>query len=65
MNKHVLWLALTALTLTSSTAFALPSDDDDSDSLLLDGDGFTPWAEREAFDRNFAIGIYGVGWGGG
>ncbi|MEM9067699.1 MAG: hypothetical protein AAGE52_04310 [Myxococcota bacterium] len=45
--------------------FALGASTASADArLLTDGDGETPWSQRRAFDRNFAIGIYGMGWGG-
>lgn len=40
------------LTLWSSVASA---DDDSSDQ---------PWSQRQAFDRDFALAVYGVGWTG-
>ncbi len=45
--------------LMSTQAFAR-----DDESALFDGDGDTPWSERHAFERNFALAVYGIGWAG-
>ncbi len=65
MQSPTYWLTIAAaLMFDASLTQAQPTEEEDP-SPLLDGDGRTPWAQRQAFDRNFAIGLYGVGWTGG
>ena len=64
MRAHLRTLAALAVAVAAAGgADAQPPSD--ASAVLLDGDGGTPWSDRRAFDRNFALGVYGVGWTGG
>lgn len=68
MNRWSWGGALVALCLMATTASA---QEDGADAVTIDADESiaqdaqrTRWAERHAFERDFAIGIYGLGWAG-
>ena len=68
MNRWSWGGALVALSLMTTTASA---QEDGADAVAIDADESvagsaqrTRWADRHAFERDFAIGIYGLGWAG-
>lgn len=68
MNRWSWGGALVALCLITSHAHAqeasAPEEVSAADESAAEGEQRTRWAERHAFERDFAVGFYGLGWAG-